>query len=37
MAIAGYCKRGLRPLPSGTATISLSLASIWKVSLTTLT
>src|SRR3954453_3121640 len=30
IAMAGYCRRGLRPLPSGTATISLSVASIWK-------
>ena len=30
MAIAGYCSSGLSPLPSGTAMISLSVASIWN-------
>ncbi len=30
IAMAGYCSSGLRPLPSGTATISLSVASIWN-------
>ena len=30
MAMAGYCSRGLSPLPSGTEVISLSTASIWK-------
>ncbi len=28
--MAGYCSSGLNPLPSGTATISLSVASIWN-------
>ena len=30
MAMAGYCSSGLRPLPSGTAVISLSTASMRK-------
>ena len=30
IAMAGYCSSGLNPLPSGTATISLSVASIWN-------
>src|SRR5215472_11515435 len=30
IAIAGYCSSGERPLPSGTAMISLSVASIWN-------